>query len=108
MAHKVVFKNISHIVFQSAFSSKLLFKDHPVYLLTLQNTVLHLITIPVELGFLWEFELLKLKTCSLHHENLFTQKFKVISNQVLNNILTALDIMEAVKGRFHFYGMIAI
>jgi hypothetical protein len=38
-------------------------------------------SIPVELGFLWEFELLKLKACSLYHENLFIQKFKVISSQ---------------------------
>jgi hypothetical protein len=68
----------------------------------------YLTTIPVELGFLWEFELLKLKACSLYHENLFIQKFKVISSQVINNFFSASDIMEAVRGRFHFYGMNAI
>ena len=55
--------------------------------------------------FLWDFVLLKLKTCSLYHENLFIQKFKVISSQVLNNFFSTSDIMEAVRGRFNFYGM---
>ena len=68
----------------------------------------YLTTISTELGFLWDFVLLKLKTCSLYHENLFIQKFKVISKQVLNNFLSASDIMKAVRGRFHFYGMNAI
>ena len=30
----------------------------------------YLTTISTELGFLWDFVLLKLKTCSLYHENL--------------------------------------
>ena len=68
----------------------------------------NLTTIAVKLGFLWKFELLKLKTCLLYHENLVIQKFKVVNSQVLNNILTAPDIIEAVRGRFHFYGMNAI
>jgi hypothetical protein len=38
----------------------------------------NLTTIPVELGFLWHFVLLSLKTCSLYHEKLFIQKFKDI------------------------------
>ena len=70
--------------------------------------MVYLTTIAVELGFLWEFELLKFKTCSLYHEKLFIQKFKVISSQVLNKFLSASDIMEAVRGRFHFYGTNAI
>ena len=53
----------------------------------------HLTTIPVEPGYLWDFVLLKLKTCSLHHENPYIQKFKVISSQVLNNFFS---------GRFRF------
>ena len=32
-------------------------------------------TISVELGFLWDFEVLKLKTCSLYHENIFNSMF---------------------------------
>ena len=65
----------------------------------------NLTTISVEQKILGEFGLLKLKTCSLYHENLFIQKVKVISTQVLNNFFSASDIMEAVRGRFHFYGM---
>ena len=72
------------------------------------NTVLHLTTIPVELGFLWEFELLKLKTCSLYHENLLLQKLNDMYTQVLTYFFSASDIMEAVRGRFCFYGMNAI
>ena len=49
--------------------------------------------------------LLSLTTCSLYHEKLFILKFKVISSQVLNNFFSASDIMEAVRGRFCFYGM---
>ena len=49
---------------------------------------LYLTTITVELGFLCHFELLKLKTCSLYHENLLLQKVKVISSQVLNNFFS--------------------
>ena len=65
----------------------------------------HLTTISTEPKILWEFGLQKLKTCSLYHENLFIQKFKVISRQVLNNFFSASDIMEAVRGHFHFYGI---
>ena len=36
---------------------------------------LHLTTISVELGFLWDFVHLSLKTCSLYHEKLFIQVF---------------------------------
>ena len=57
----------------------------------------HLTTIPVEMGFLWDFVPLKLKTCSLYRDNLCIQKFKVISSQVLNNFFSASDIMEAVS-----------
>ena len=67
---------------------------------------IHLTTISAEPKILWEFGLQKLKTCSLYHENLFIQKVKVISTQVLNNFFSASDIMEAVRGRFHFYGMV--
>ena len=63
----------------------------------------NLTTIPVEPEFLWPFVLLSLKTCSLYHEKLFIQKFKVIGSQVLNNFLSASDIMEAVRGHFCFY-----
>ena len=80
-------------------------------LIRLQNTLLdfvyylNLTTISTEPKILWEFGLQKLKTCSLYHENLFIQKVKVISTQVLNNFFSASDIMEAVRGRFHFYGI---
>ena len=60
----------------------------------------NLTTIPVEPGFLWEFVLLSLITCSLYHEKLFIQKFKVISSQVLNNFfqpLTSWRLSEAVS-----------
>ena len=43
----------------------------------------YLTTIPVELGFLWHFEVLKLKTCSLYHEKLFIRKFNDLITQVL-------------------------
>jgi hypothetical protein len=35
----------------------------------------YLTTISVELGFLWNFVLPKLKTCSLYHENQFHSTF---------------------------------
>jgi hypothetical protein len=54
------------------------------------------------------FEVLKLKTCSLYHENLLLQKFNDIYTQVLTYIYSASDIMEAVRGHFCFYGMNAI
>ena len=63
----------------------------------------HLTTITVELGFLWDFVLILLKTCSLYHEKLFIQKVNDISSQVFNNFFSASDIMEAVRGRFCFY-----
>ena len=65
----------------------------------------NLTAISTEPKILWEFGLQKLKTCSLYHENLFIQKVKVISTQVLNNFFSASDIMEAVRGRLHFYGI---
>ena len=65
----------------------------------------NLTTISTEPKILWEFGRQELKTCSLYHENLFIQKVKVISTQVLNNFFSASDIMEAVRGRFHFYGI---
>ena len=66
------------------------------------------LTIPVEPGFLWHFVHLSLKTCSPYHEKQYIQKFKVISSQFPNNFFSASDIMEAVRGRFCFYGMNAI
>ena len=74
-------------------------------MLTLQNTLLDLTTIPVELGFLWAFELLKLKICSLYHEKLFIQTFDDMITQILNRYFSASDIMEAVRGHFLFYVM---
>ena len=63
----------------------------------------YLTTISTELGFLGNFVLLLLKTCSLYHEKLFIQKFKDINSQVLNNFFSASDIMGAVRGHFCFY-----
>ena len=63
----------------------------------------NLTTITVELGFLGDFVLLLLKTCSLYHEKLFIQKFNDISSQVFNNFSSASDIIEAGRGRFCFY-----
>ena len=60
----------------------------------------NLTTIPVEPGFLWEFVLLSLITCSLYHEKLFIQKFNDMITQVLNNFfqpLTSLRLSEAVS-----------
>ena len=54
---------------------------------------------------LGEFEVPKLKTYSLYHENLFIQKVNDMIAQVLENFFSVSDIMEAVRGRFHFYGM---
>ena len=62
---------------------------------------IYLTTIPVELGFLVDFELLKLKTCSLHHENLLIPEVNDIITQALKSFFSASDIMEAVRGRFH-------
>ena len=66
----------------------------------LNGRLIHLTTISTEPKVLWEFGLQKLKTCSFYHENLFLQKVKVISTQVLNNFFSASDIMEAVRGCF--------
>ena len=65
----------------------------------------YLTTIPVEPKILGESEVLKLKTCSLYHDNLLLQKFNDMYTQVLTYFFSASDIMKAVKGRFHFYGM---
>ena len=62
-----------------------------------------LTTISTELGFLGDFVLLLLKTCSLYHEKLFIQDVNDISSQVFNNFFSASDIMEAVRGRLCFY-----
>ena len=43
-----------------------------------------------------EFELLKLKTCSLYHENLLLQKFNDIITQVLKYFFSASDIMKPI------------
>ena len=52
---------------------------------TRPNLCANLTTIPVELEFLWHFEVLKLKTCSLYHENLFIQKFKATLQMFAGN-----------------------
>ena len=67
----------------------------------------NLTTIPVEPNILGEFGLIKLKTCSLYHENLLLQKFNDIPG-FIHNFFSASDIMEAVRDRFRFYGMNAI
>ena len=93
-------------------TSKFFCLEHKVHCNPIQgrtgNNQGYLTTIPVDLGFLGDFELLKLKPCSFYHENIFIQKFKVISSQFLNNFFSAPDIMKAVSGRFRFYGMNAI
>ena len=64
---------------------------------------IHLTTISVELGFLWDFVRLSLKTCTLYHEKIFIQVVNDISTQVFNNFFSTSDIMEAVRGRLCFY-----
>ena len=59
-----------------------------------------LTTITTGPGFLGDFVLLLLKTCSLYHEKLFIQVVNDISSQVFNNFFSASDIMEAVRGHF--------
>ena len=63
--------------------------------------ITHLTTIPVEPGFLWEFVLLYLKTCSLYHEKLFIKKFYDMITKVHNNFffqpLTSWRLSEAVS-----------
>ena len=63
----------------------------------------NLTTITTGPGFLGNFVLLLLKTCSLYHEKLFIQVVNDISSQVFNNFFSASDIMEAVRGRFHVW-----
>ena len=65
--------------------------------------LIHLTTISVELGFLWDFVILSLKTCSLYHEKLFILEINDISSQVSNNFFSASDFMEAVRGRFRVW-----
>ena len=64
------------------------------------SSVTYLTTIT---GFLWEFDHLSLKTCSLYHEKLFIQVVNDLSSQVFNNFFSASDIMEAVRGQLCFY-----
>ena len=64
---------------------------------------IHLTTISTELGFLWEFVRLSLRTCTFYHEKLFIQVVNDIRTQVFNNFFSASDIMEAVRGRLCFY-----
>ena len=63
----------------------------------------NLTTITTGPGFLGNFVLLLLKTCSLYHEKLFIQVVNDISSQVFNNFFSASDIMEAVRGRFRVW-----
>ena len=56
-------------------------------------------TISPKLGVSTEFELLKLKNCSLYHENLLLQKFIDVITQVLGNVfqpLTSWRLSNAV------------
>ena len=71
-------------------------------------SMFHLSTIPVELWFLWDFEVHKLKTCSLYHKNLLLQKFNEAYTQVLIYFFSASDIMEAVRGCFRFYDLTTV
>ena len=72
------------------------------YFDTVRDAV-NLTTISTELGYLWEFVRLSLKTCSFYHEKLFIQVVNDIRTQVFNNFFSASDIMEAVRGRLCFY-----
>ena len=69
----------------------------------LTGVSLNLTTIAIGSGFLGDFVLLLLKTCSLYHEKLFIQVVNDISSQVFNNFFSASDIMEAVRGRFRVW-----
>ena len=68
-------------------TSKFFCLEHKVHCNPIQgrtgNNQGYLTTIPVDLGFLWYFEVLKLKTCSLYHEKLLLQKFNDMYAQVL-------------------------
>ena len=66
-----------------------------------QKSIFNLTTISTELGFLWEFVCLSLKTWSLYDEKLFILVVSDISTPVFNKFFSASDIMEAVRGRFH-------
>ena len=67
------------------------------------NNYYYLTTISTELGFLGDFVLLLLKTCSLYHEKRFIQVVNDISSQVFNYFFSASDFMEAVRGCLCFY-----
>ena len=57
-------------------------------------------TISVKLGVSTEFEVLKLKTCSLYHKNLLLQKFNDMITQVLKEpffSMTSWRLSEAVS-----------
>ena len=58
------------------------------------EAITYLTTISVDLGFLWDFEVLKLKICSLYHEKLFIQKFNDTITQVLNRFFQPLTPMR--------------
>ena len=51
----------------------------------------------VELEVSCKFEVLKLKTCLLYHEKLLLQKFNDMITQVLKELFSASDIMEALR-----------
>ena len=56
-------------------------------------------------GFLLEFEVLKLKTCSLYHKKLFIQTFSDMINQILNRFFSASDFhtfYDSKKKHFEF------
>jgi hypothetical protein len=55
------------------------------------SNIYYLTTIPVGLGFLWDFELLKLNPCFLYHGNLFIQKFNDMITQVLKSFFSASE-----------------
>ena len=60
----------------------------------------NLTTIPVDLRFLWHFEILKLKTCSLYQEKLLMRKVNDMNTQVVKSFFFASDIIIAVRGHF--------
>ena len=58
---------------------------------------LYLTTISVEPKILAEFVPLKLKVCSLYHENLFIQKVKVISTHLLSIWTAIIGIFDILQ-----------
>ena len=60
-----------------------------------EKTKDYLTTIPVVVGVQTKSEILKLKTCTLYHENLLLQKFNDTVTQVLKIFYPASDILEA-------------